>query len=231
MGSEEPSVWDYIKAKLSPWKGAAPAIPQLDQPPVELVQEKVQEAYVEPVPAMVRVKAGAWPWRSLVTVLLALIAQGLLEPRPNRNPAVGIVLYIIAFGWLVWTSWISEWQAGLKEDREPQEAGAEASKEPVVLVRPLQFVLSLLFSLLAYWQFSGNLFTRLNVSLWLVALILMAWSFWQGPFTPFAWVGRLRKYLQQKSWRVEITPWSLLVAAVVILVLFFRLTHLQQTPP
>ena len=49
--------------------------------------------------------------RVLLTVVFALIAQSALEP-PNRSALTGLVFYILAFSWLLWSYFRGEWGLG-----------------------------------------------------------------------------------------------------------------------
>jgi len=239
MNENEPSVWDYIKAKLTPWKGPAPSLPPFEAPVgeapiVEAPPEGVLPKLVEPAGAspggvLAQTQTGPFPWRSLLIIFLALAAQWSLEPRPNRSPWVGIVLYILAFGWLVWASWIKEWIPADKIEVAKEEA-KDISGSSFVL-RPVQFILAIILGLAAFWFFKGNLFTKFNVFLWVLSLVFLIWSFWQGHFSPFSWLRRLGNFVRRPSWRLDISPWMVLVLGVVILVVFFRVYRLNQVPP
>ncbi len=50
-----------------------------------------------------------WPWRSLLALALALLAQRAWEPVPNRTAAVGLVLYATRLALLVWAFFSKEW--------------------------------------------------------------------------------------------------------------------------
>jgi hypothetical protein len=243
MNENEPSVWDYIKAKLTPWKGPAPSLPPAEAPgeemllgetpaaeaPPEGVRPKpVELAGTPPRDVLAQTQTGPFPWRSLLVVFLALAAQWSLEPRPNRSPWVGIVLYILAFGWLVWTSWIKEWIPADKIEGVKEEA-KDISSSSFVL-RPVQFILAIILGLAAFWFFKGNLFTKFNVFLWVTSLVFLIWSFWQGHFAPFSWLRRLGDFVRRPSWRVDISRWMVLVLGVVLLVVFFRVYRLDQVP-
>ncbi|HZD56252.1 MAG TPA: hypothetical protein VE136_06000, partial [Anaerolineales bacterium] len=109
MVEREPSVLDYFKSKLMPWKGV-----HLEIPPAEAHErfgantgvgfESVKpEAMGSAATANAEIRGEAqerfvaapdartviWPWRSLVALGVALVAQRALEP-PNQAIAQGI---------------------------------------------------------------------------------------------------------------------------------------------
>jgi len=115
----EPSILDYVKSKLMPWKYPRVEIPvgvqspaihaapeqvvQMEQPPEALISP-VPEEEVKPPPEPVRPPAPV-PWRSLAAIVLALVAQRSFEP-PDRTWQLGVALYILSFVLLVWAFWI-----------------------------------------------------------------------------------------------------------------------------
>lgn len=112
---EEPSVLDYVKSLLMPWKGPRIRIPRPEQAPTPLAAETADaaaaEVVTEPPPvleegltvlpaaaaaemALVEVVPPApaapryqWPWRSLAALLLALLAQDWAWNRPAARLA------------------------------------------------------------------------------------------------------------------------------------------------
>ena len=97
---EEPSVLDYLKAKLTPWRGQKIEIPpaesegetvsleEAEGPQTQETATSIEGAAI-PVPlvspsidALARPRPGAFvksalPWRSLLAVILAITAQGI----------------------------------------------------------------------------------------------------------------------------------------------------------
>jgi hypothetical protein len=242
MNPEEPTVLDYVKSLLTFWKGkpleipplAAPDTADLSVPDGPGVTPAVAEtpstaplkaeAQVEPIatataePTMPR----ELPWRALVALGLALVAQTSLEPRPFRTWLVGLFLYILAAAWLAWSTWRGEWApAPLPEDvRQPEDHH----------VRARWIYLCLPLALVAFLSLGGNRFTSINVILWLLAIATCMLAFWQGPLPFRGWAAWLREHLRL-PWRFSISSWTLLVLVVVGLVLFFRLSQLNEVPP
>ena len=95
----------------------------------------------------------------------------------------------------------------------------------------LAFLFSIPFAVLAFFFFSGNLFTVFNLLLWLIALGLVSLDRCGcvTPQKPSLW-RRIVEFLSRREWRIRITYGTLLVAALSLIVLFFRIYHIQQTP-
>src|SRR4030042_5925166 len=113
--NQEPTVLDYLK---SLFRGKPLAIPSLEETPQvpELAQEPLPEQPAEvfrvSTPAAIPERSSpriTLPWRSLLALAIALAAQISLQPRPNRTWIPGVILYLMAAGWLVWAAWKGEW--------------------------------------------------------------------------------------------------------------------------
>ncbi len=249
MPNEEPSVLDYLKSKLKFWesggkveippeagskrpapveeKPAAGPARRRVQPPstVEIRRSKLAaiepDEVPQPQPEAVPIVFKPLPWRSLAALVLALVAQSFLEP-PEPHASIGIYLYLLAAAFLVWGVVRKEWSlAPLPEDRESGET---------FRVRLVPLILAFVLVVAAFVKLSDNLFTGLNLTLWVLAMACFVWAFWL-PDPQAAPLGkRLRDFFARRSWPVTITGWTLLVVAVTALVLFFRLYRLGSVP-
>ena len=114
---EEPSVLDYIKAKLAPWRGQKIEIPPAELPQIPEIEAPASgmpftplEVPVSPTetpdagvtsPGTIPVAGAqpssrtesALPWRSLLAIVLALVAQISLEPGPCICPGQEFVTF------------------------------------------------------------------------------------------------------------------------------------------
>jgi hypothetical protein len=228
----EPSVWDYVKAKLTPWRGPAPSIPPA--PEVERIEDswvdpgsiEASQAEFHPVAkgvALTLPKVSDWPWRSFIALFLALMAQLSFEPRPERTFISGVVLYVLSFGWMIWACWQDEWKAA------PIPA-SQVRQDPLT-VRLSWLVGSLVAGIAAYFALGGNRFTEINVTLWVIAILLTIGTFWLGAPSLQRGLSALINYLKHPAWQIKISPWSILVLAAFVFALFFRFYHFSQTPP
>ena len=105
---EEQSVLDYLKERLS--------LRRLFQP-VDSDQTEQEPANGDgPETPLSAFDAGTrFPWRSLLALVLALLAQMQLEP-PSQNWIAGVTLYASATGLLVWGLFMKEWGAFKRQD-------------------------------------------------------------------------------------------------------------------
>ncbi len=226
--NREPSVLDFFKSLL---RGKPIPIPSTEETPLS-TQPETEQPPIEPIkveegitPAQTSAKPFArviFPWRSLLALGVALVAQISLQPRPNRQWILGLILYLLAAGWLTWAAWRQEWV--------PAELPSSEARPEDYSVRARWLYIALPLALVAFLLLGGNRFTSLNVTLWVLAIIFTLLAFWQGELPFKKWWGWLREHLRL-PWKPPFTAWTLLVLAVVALVVFFRVYRLNQVPP
>lgn len=224
---EEPSVLDYLKSKLNPWREKIRIPSEEDSASVSQTPAAVPEA-TEPLSTTARPDepAGrvwaAWPWLSVLAFLLAFMAQRLLEP-PDRSPYLAIGLYLAAAGLLILAIRQGKWCIPALQ--------ADVTTPLSIEVRRNAFVACLALILLAFIAFGGNRFTAINLTLWLLALAFLLRAVWQ-PEEP-GWGSRLKAWVEKvrrPPWTLRITAWGVLVALAVVVAIFFRFYHLNQVP-
>jgi hypothetical protein len=236
VSMEEPSVLDYFKSKLTPWKSKPVVIPDIlseSGQRLDLVEEgnpttQAFSALAEPSAAIrPAARAGwraiAWPWKSLVALLLALVAQRSLEPHPDRTWTLGVILYSFAAVWLVWAIWSEEWKI--------VSLPVEEHRSDSLMVNLFSFVIATALALIAFVAFGGNRFTVFNLFIWILAIIFYIRTFWLPEPFLMPWYVRLRTFLTRPRWRITISRQTLLVLAAIGLVIFFRYYRLNQVPP
>jgi len=244
---EEPSVLDYLKAKLTPWRGQ-----KIEIPPAEGEGETAshREAEGSIAPEMAASSEGAalsaqlsspstntlakplpgvitWailPWRSLLAVILAIIAQLSLQPGPERAWQPGVILYIFAGVSLAWAYLRGEWVG-------KGDTLSATNQQQSLVFRPVALLISLALAALAFLVFGGNRFTSFNVTMWVLALAALIWGMWQRDRMATSWWARLRSAFAVPEVRVRISRWSLLLLAAAALVIFFRVYRIAQVPP
>jgi len=224
---KEPSVLDYLKSRLSLGRRSKIEIP-LAHPAESAAEPTVPELVgaqaVQP-PPLKRAPAAPFPWLSLLCVGLALLAQWTFEPpHPTPDPAAlsGVALYLLALAFLLWAILRGEWRLSPLGE-------SSSGSDPGTFGR-LAFWLSIPFAALAFLFFAGNLFTPFNLTLWAIALALLISSLWLvDPSTPS--IGRrLREFLARPDWQIRISRWTFLILAFSLVIVFFRVYHIQQTP-
>ena len=102
----EPTVLDYFKSIFKDWKSfttflrawadRADTTQMVETSPLEEIHpQNVESSTSDLQPST------AFPWRSLLALLIALAAQRMFEP-PDRNAILGVSLYIAALGLVIW---------------------------------------------------------------------------------------------------------------------------------
>lgn len=241
--TEEPSVLDYLKAKLTPWRGPAPQIPsvrEIDEPSLTpavngtvdsvAMPAKTKMKSQESVSAIDRSEAGqiVWPWRAIAALGVALIAQWSLEPGVGRSWIPGLVLYLLSFGLLAWASRRSEYLVAQPQYNNDQQS---VLSPPRYVNKPIVFLLTLSLAMLAFLTFGGNRFNTLNVSLWILSIIAFLVAFWDTNHKLINWTGWGDDRLSNWRMRLTIPGWTVLLVAVSLLIIFFRLYRLDFVPP
>jgi hypothetical protein len=227
---EEPSVLDYVKSLLTPWKRTKIEIPAsitgeagiaeepLQEPqPVELeIKEAEPEATAEPRASF------TFPWRALLALSLALAAQWSFS-QPVRNPILGTTLLILSLLAIVWAYMRGEWLPG-----PPPEA--ETRTDPLI-VRIAPLVVGLVLSVLTFLASGGNLFSVLNITLLISSTAFLMRAFWLATPTQESWFHKLKANYHREQWGVLLSRWTLLVLIAAAVVIFFRFYRLDQVPP
>lgn len=236
--SEEPSVLDFIKSLL---RGKPIPIPepeaigsdeteqqQIDEDGKAIAHLITGDSQADSSAAMgtkvsePTISLASLPWRSLSALSLALIAQFVLEPRPVRDWMVGVILYALAAGWLIFAHYKGDWQVG----EIPQDSvGSDDFR-----IRSSFMFAAAPAVLIAFLALGDNTFSGLNVLLWLFSLVCTMFAFWQGPLPVMGWWTRLRTTFRFPR-QVKITAWTLILAASALLVIYFRIYRLDQVPP
>jgi hypothetical protein len=222
---DEPSVLDYLKARLSFGRTPAPEIPAL---PAEGHAVPARKPAGKAAKKPAKTQAGeavvpwalAWPWRALSAFVLLLIAQALW----NRGAGLlGSVPALIGLGMALWAARHSEW-------RLPTAAAVETG-EGVFLIRRVPLILGLTFFALAFITSSGNRFGFWNLSFWLASMVLTMGAFWQfGGGIRQHWTAA-GQFFSRENWTLSLSRWGLLLITVVAVVALFRFSDLAGTPP
>ncbi len=210
---EEPSVLDYVKSKLKIWQHGR----KIDLPPAETIPASIETPGAEAIGH----PPSAFPWRSLLAMALALGGQRAFEP-PHTTALTGIVLYAAAIGLLLWAYLRNEWKL-------PSLAESLNRTDPFT-VRRTPLIVAGLLALAAFLAFGGNLFTTLNLTFWILAIIFFVWALWVREPQAEVWWKRLKKRVTSNEWQVSVSRWMLFVFAACALVTFFRFYRLSAVP-
>ncbi len=175
----EPSVLDYVKSKIYFWRGEQIDIPAADA----YVELDMAAAPPPPDPPAPRPPAPRLPashapfppgagWtlvRAFVTLALAFLAQRALDP-PHRSVTTGVFFYLLAAGWLVWSSLRGEWKLASPPPVKQQT-------DPLTVRLPGLWI-CIPLALIAFLMFGGNRFTSANLSVWILAFGAFLYAFW-----------------------------------------------------
>jgi NADH:ubiquinone oxidoreductase subunit 6 (subunit J) len=212
---EEPSVLDYLISKLTFWRKSSLEIPALAE---EERAEVDAEGFSEQESKKTRFSFQG-NWLVLAPLGLALLAQLALEP-PSRSWRAGLGLYVLAVGSLIWLLVRGSWKpVPLPLDRELDLSLA---------FRDNVFLIATGLSVAAFFLFRNNRFNPLNLTLWVLSIGLFFWSFWEGQNE-----GEKLRQAWRRFWKegLRISPWGLLVLAVLGLAFFYRFYQLREVPP
>ncbi len=234
--SDEPTVLDFVKALLTPWKGAPPPIPPLESeitvgeigilgveaetfipsgvPLEEVDQLQSEEAYAG--------DAGL-PWRAFISFGIAIVAQLSLEPVPGRSWGIGLGLYLFAVAWVVWANYKSEWVLS----PFPEVIKKVDSLE----IRWAYLIPGAVFTILAFLTMGGNKFTLINVLFWISAIVFITIGFWvpsQGTIKRF--FSKIRRFAVNRNWKFQISGWAVTLLVAGVIIIFFRIYQLWAVP-
>jgi hypothetical protein len=225
---QEPSVLDYLKSRLMPWKYPRVDLPteeQLSSEPSGDSQSDIVEylpTAAQPAPRAEPLTRPA-PWASFLALLLALVAQFSLGPSPQRGWLTGVLLFISALALLVWAAWKDEWQVAPLPETEPLG--------PPPALRLTSLLVGLGLSVIAFLTFYTLEFGFFNTALLAISLFFVARAFWQPDGSLPRSIDRLRHFLAHPQLTLHVTGWTLAWLAGIALVLFFRFYRLGDVPP
>jgi len=171
---QEPTVLDLYKSVTKDWPSFSNFIRSLwdarrrEELNNALVAEAAQPVVVEER-SNEPLRTNTFPWRSMLALLLALAAQGFVEP-PNRQSSLALGLYFIAGGMAIWAYFKNELHL-------PALPSVWQTPEPLS-TRLFPLILSVIFALIAFFDFSEGKFTIINTLLWIISVSLLAYSLW-----------------------------------------------------
>ena len=250
---EEPSVLDYLKSLLRLRGGPKIVIPP--ETPVEgeegngsapstsehvltsvqatwqapevvlgLPAEGLHVAELTPTVTQEPASPSPWPWRAVIALFLALFAQLGFEP-PNRSLFPGLAIYGLAAGMLLWSVLKNEFSIAPLPKEEPTPPSLQLHKAALGV--------TLAMMVLGFLTFTNNTFTFLNVTLWVITLAYLLYALWLPHHSQIVRPSlreRLAGWWRKPNIHIVITPWTLVLLAVLVLAIFFRFYRLNQVP-
>jgi hypothetical protein len=235
--SQEPTVLDYVKALLTPWRGAPPAIPPVNEEgrvdigygsDADLERTPLQEGYepsTDKLTTIDEVVTGVTsvPWRTFGALGLGLVAQLSLEPGPGRTWGLGLGLYILAAAMAIWANLRGEWQL------PPYPAVLKQMDH--YSVRQVYLWIGLISAVLAFLTFGGNRFTLLNTVLWLIAIIFTVLALWLPVPNQESWWSKFQQKFTDRGLEIRVSRWTVILLVTGAIVIFFRIFRLWELPP
>jgi len=206
----EPSVLDYLKSLFRFGSGERIQLPDFVEAEQSAISDESLAVSEQPETFQPANISTPFPWRSLLALVLALLGQKLFEPPPTTIP-LGVAFYIMALSMLGWAIYRGEWT--LMPLAETSD-GADP-----LTYRRLALFISLPLGLWAFTLFDNNLFTKTNVFIWFVAVVLFIAAFW------------LNQQSSSSGITKKISAWTLLLIAATALIFFFRFTQTASVPP
>lgn len=224
----EPSILDYIKEVLTPWKKRTISISSLDEQSEPAEAETIGAGLqVQPADKLTaedkdqRGRSG-FPWLVTGAIILGIAGQRFLEP-PEQRVGLAVAFYLLAVILLAFGLWRKQWEAPPKMDEKTVWEDAPIRWKRIFLAVP--------FMLAAFLLFGGNRFNFLNISIWVIAIILTI----SGFIIPSKPVGpdflrRMKGVFSKSGFSIHISPGVWLGIFLVVLAVFFRFGQLGEIP-
>ena len=162
-----------------------------------------------------------FPWLSAGALVLAFLAQLLLEPSTNRSGILSIILYVLALGLLPAGGRRKEWTLEIAHS-SPQ--GWHIFTGTAWLILP-----GIGFATLSFFMLSHGFFTLPAAFVWAVGVALVILGLWEHdteaqdesePLKP----SFLTRFQQDRTWFIS-------AAIVILIVLYFAFSRLDLVPP
>jgi len=200
----EPSVWDYFVGKLN-FLMKAPS--DKETPEEKGTQEN----------------GSSFPWLTSAALALALLAQLLLEPTPERTPWPGIIFYTSALVCLV-IAWIrKEWQLPVLKPDTDSKLNLRFRMEFLIL--------GVFLALFAFLLFGNGKFGLFNTFLWISSVVLIVIAFWKPVTNRPLFLKSFLHRFWKAGWQLKLSWWTVIALAVIAVILFFNFYRLNSVPP
>lgn len=254
--TEEPTVLDYVKALLTPWKGPPPPIPGKPEPaslPKPALPEVVQEDHpslsAEPLSEIPVIAQSNETINEQIKSVLPVLDKPAetpsmtVEAQTKNAPwrlGLALVLAFLAqfslnpapdrdwkFGVALYLAAIGMLVwAYLRGELVVAASSQPEWKDDPQTVRSVPLIAGLVAGIVAFSAFGGNRFTNFNVTLWVISIGLIVVALWSNQSH--------EKQSKERSerWQVDFSnPRLWLFGLVIITAVFFRFYQLNQVPP
>ena len=221
----EPSLLDFIKAKIMPWKYSISEEYLITTTVQEdLPNDKVENGEIKEKSASLWTNWGQY--RLVLALFLAIIGQFFMEP-PERNVLVAIIFFIGSFGLIIWSAISKDSIFDYQNVTSAKQLNFELSTKKLYLLGASGLLLVLAF--IAFRKNAANeiLFNGLNLSLWIGSLILFLLGVFETDQIKIS-IGYFTRAIKNKQIIIKITPWLIFIIASTILVFYFRFYRLNE---
>jgi len=159
-----------------------------------------------------------FPLRALFALLLAYGAQFLVEP-PNRFGGIAIAVYLMAFGFAIWSYYAEGWIL-------PTLPASWQKFDPFSF-KLIPLILAVILAVFAFVDFGSGLFSWRNLIAWLFSILFISYSLWiWTPKTPKETLSTdFDANVKRKKW-IQIGS----ILAVFGIALFYRIHQFHVVP-
>ncbi len=162
------------------------------------------------------------PLWALGILAAALLAQFLLEPRPERGWMIGTALYLAAA-----SAALIAWR---KSEIGLPEISAESSLFANQPIRIIPLLAALVLGALAFVLFGEYRFNQLNLAVWFAALASLTMAFWRPQTTLSAVIQQTRQFSAQSRWSLQFNRHTLALVGALVIALIFLTQDIRQNP-
>jgi hypothetical protein len=163
-------------------------------------------------------------WLIVLTFSLALFAQWCLMPEQRESQTTtGILLYILSAVTLVSAVLVGVWKVPQLLPDVPASFSQQFRKLPLGM--------GVVSSLIAFALYSGNRFTRTNLTFSIIALLCFALSIWYPELSWRQAFAQAWKNRPKFPFQVTVNSIFLLVVLATGVSIFFRMYRLDSVPP
>jgi hypothetical protein len=234
---EEPSVLDYVKSLLHFWKEPVLVIPE--EKPVEGVAEQtpslstpddlstdlgrgIQNLSEPETFSVTTAQSLTFPWKVIASIILAGAGQWLLSPV-HRSPVLGLLLLAFSISLAVWANLSGEW-------RPPVPIHHNLHKDSGMVNR-VYLVMGIIFGVLTFISSGGNRIGFINLITLVLSIFFILKALWLKIPDQKSILPRCVNSIRNLEWKYSISPWILLFASAIILILYLRTAKLDLIPP
>jgi hypothetical protein len=220
----EPSLLDFIKAKIMPWKYSISEEYLISLTEYDLSITKLGESDNKEKPTNLLTNFGRF--RLLIALIFAIIGQFIMEP-PDRNVPTAILFFVASFGLIVWAAIEKDSIFDYQNVTSAKQLDLELSTKKLYLLSTSGLLLVLAF--FAFRKNTSNeiLFNLLNFSLWGSSLFFFFVSLLKADYFKKS-IEKFKRAINKKHIQIKITPWLIFMIVSTILVFYFRFYRLNE---